>query len=179
MRNMMRAEDAVEIIDALESADVDVWIYGGWGVDALLEEQTRSHDDLDVLIRTDDIDKAIRVTHELGFSMMTDELPQGFVVRDSLDRRIDFHPVRFRGDGSAVQEMTDGGCWVFSTRGMLGTGLIDGRTIRCLTPEEEALRATEQPGCAGYEPRAIDWQQMRLLRDRFGITLSYPFEDNP
>jgi hypothetical protein len=38
----MTAEDVVEVSDALEHACVEVWIDGGWGVDALLEEQTRA-----------------------------------------------------------------------------------------------------------------------------------------
>ena len=119
---MMQASDVVEAIDALESAGVDVWVYGGWGIDALLGEQTRPHDDLDVIIKADDIQIAMRTTSALGFSLMTDELPQGFVVRDALDRQIDFHPVRFQSNGSAVQEIRGGGEWVFSSAGFLGTG---------------------------------------------------------
>ena len=120
----------------------------------------------------------MRVTRGLGFSLMTDELPQGFVVRDTVDRRIDFHPVRFRSDGSAVQLSNGGGEWLFSAPGLLGTGSINGREIRCLTPEEQAVRATNQPGEAGYEPDETDRRDMRLLRERFGITLPYPFDND-
>ncbi|MDA0988189.1 MAG: amino acid transporter [Chloroflexi bacterium] len=169
----------VEVIDALESTGVDVWVQGGWGIDALLGEQTRPHDDLDVIIRADDIEAAMRVTHGLGFSIMTDELPQGFVVRDTADRRIDFHPVRFRSDASAVQQSNGGSEWVFSAPGLLGTGWINGREVRCLTPEEQALRATDQPGEPGYEPDETDRLDIQLLRDRFGIALPYPFGNDP
>ena len=175
MHGMMHAADVVEVIDALESDGVDVWVYGGWGIDALLGEQTRPHDGLDVIIRTDDIEAAIGITRSLGFSLMTDELPQGFVVRDTTDRRIDFHPVCFRGNGSAVQEIRGGGEWVFSAPGLLGTGLINGREIRCLAPEEQAVRATDQLRDMGYEPNEADRRDMRLLRDRCGITLPYPY----
>jgi len=130
---MMHAPDVIEVINPLGSASVDVWVHGGWGIDALLGEQTRAHDDLDVIIRADDVKALIRVTRELCFAMMTDELPQVFVVSDAMDRRIDFHPVRFRSDGAAVQESNSGGEWVFSSPGLLGTGFIDGRKIRCLT----------------------------------------------
>ena len=174
---MMHAPDVIEVINVLGSASVDVWVHGGWGVDALLGEQTRAHDDLDVIIRADDVKALIRVTRELGFAMMTDELPQVFVVRDAGDRRIDFHSVRFRSDGAAVQESNSGGEWVFSAPGLLGTGFIDGRKIRCLTPEEQAMRAIDQPGETAYEPDETDRRDMRLLRDRFGITLPYPFDD--
>lgn len=179
MPGMMHAADVVEIIDALESADVNVWVYGGWGIDALLGEQTRPHDDLDVIIRADDIEAAIRVTREQGFSLMTNELPQGFVVRDTLDRRIDFHPVRFRSDGSAVQEIKGQGEWVFSAAGLLGVGSVNSREIRCLTPEEQAVRATAIPEVERYEPNEADRRDMRLLRDRFGITLPHPYDNDP
>ncbi len=177
-RIMIPAVDVVEIIDALESADVDVWVYGGWGIDALLGEETRLHDDLDVIIRADDIEAATRATREMGFSLMTDELPQGFVVRDRVDRRIDFHPVRFQSDGSAVQEINSGGVWVFSAPGLLGVGSVNGREIRCLTPEEQAVRASDQPGVPGYEPAETDRRDMQLLRSRFGITLPYPYAND-
>ncbi len=176
---MMQAVDVVEVIDALELAGIQLWICGGWGIDALLKEQTRLHDDLDVIIRADDIEAAIRVTHGLNFSLMTDELPQGFVVRDRADRRIDFHPVRFQKDGSAVQEIKGGGEWVFSASGLLSTGSVNGREVRCLTPEEQAVRASDQPGDRGYEPGETDRRDMRLLRDRFKITLPLPYDNNP
>lgn len=179
MPSMMHAADVVEVIDALELAGVDVWVYGGWGIDALLEEQTRPHDDLDVIIRAEDIEAAIWVTRGLGFSLMSDELPQGFVVRDTVDRRVDFHPVRFRSDGSAVQEIKGGGAWVFSARGLLGAGSINGREIRCLTPEEQAVRASDQPGDTGYEPNETDRRDIQLLWERFGITLPYPYDTDP
>jgi lincosamide nucleotidyltransferase A/C/D/E len=51
---MMTADDVLEVIDALEGAGVSVWIDGGWGIDALVGEQTRPHDDLDVVIRIED-----------------------------------------------------------------------------------------------------------------------------
>lgn len=176
---MMQAADVVEVIGALELAGVGAWVYGGWGIDALLGEQTRSHDDLDVIIQASDIEAAIQVTRDLGFSLTTDELPQGFVVRDPLDRRVDFHPIRFRSDGSAVQEINGGGEWVFSAPGLLGVGSVNGREIRCLTPEEQAMRASDQPGDVGYEPDETDRRDMRLLRERFGIALPYPYENDP
>lgn len=172
----MHADDVIEVVNALETAGIDVWVNGGWGVDALLGEQTRPHDDLDVIIRADDIAQAIQVTRNLGFSLMTDELPQGFVVRDEIDRRIDFHPVRFRSDGSAVQQSVRGGEWVFSAAGLRGIGSVNGIGMRCLTPEEQAVRATDQPGEEGYEPDETDREDMQLLRERFGIPLPYPFD---
>ena len=40
----------VEIIGNLQQAGIDVWLDGGWGVDALIRKQTRQHEDLDVVV---------------------------------------------------------------------------------------------------------------------------------
>jgi lincosamide nucleotidyltransferase A/C/D/E len=43
MRMTMTAADVVEILGWLGAASVDVWLLdGGWGVDALVGEQTRN-----------------------------------------------------------------------------------------------------------------------------------------
>jgi lincosamide nucleotidyltransferase A/C/D/E len=51
MRMTMTAADVVEILGWLGTASVDVWLDGGWGVDALVGEQTREHNDLDLIVR--------------------------------------------------------------------------------------------------------------------------------
>jgi lincosamide nucleotidyltransferase A/C/D/E len=40
------ATDVAEIVEWLRTAGVEVWLDGGWGVDALIGEQTREHKDL-------------------------------------------------------------------------------------------------------------------------------------
>ena len=40
---MVSKTDAIEIITYAEENDINIWIDGGWGVDALLEEETRVH----------------------------------------------------------------------------------------------------------------------------------------
>ena len=37
----MKARDVVEVVQLFERNGIQVWLDGGWGVDALLEEQTR------------------------------------------------------------------------------------------------------------------------------------------
>jgi hypothetical protein len=40
------AEDAVRIIERLSAAGIQVWVCGGWGIDALLGRKTRPHENL-------------------------------------------------------------------------------------------------------------------------------------
>ena len=44
------ADAAVYLLDALEGEGIEVWVAGGWGIDALVGRQTRQHRDLDLLL---------------------------------------------------------------------------------------------------------------------------------
>lgn len=46
--HIMSAKSATTTLTALDARDAEVWVGGGWGVDALLGEQTRQHSDLDL-----------------------------------------------------------------------------------------------------------------------------------
>jgi len=63
---MMRSEDATTVLDALAAAGVDVWVDGGWGVDALVLGQTRHHDDLDLVVSLTDHDMAVGALQSHG-----------------------------------------------------------------------------------------------------------------
>lgn len=43
----MKIEDVLHLRRNFEAASLPYWIDGGWGVDALLGEQTKQHSDLD------------------------------------------------------------------------------------------------------------------------------------
>ena len=38
-------EDVLRVLDALDRAAVPAWLGGGWGVDALVDDETRRHSD--------------------------------------------------------------------------------------------------------------------------------------
>ena len=44
------AEDVLSFLRLCDSLDVGVWLDGGWAAYALLQRQTRSHEDLDIVI---------------------------------------------------------------------------------------------------------------------------------
>ena len=160
---MMSGADVIEVIAALELAGVAVWINGGWGVDALVGEQTRPHDDLDVFISSDHIGLSQKALLSLGFELMTDELPVGFVLRDVADRRVDFHPLDIQPDGRGLHRQLTGEAWEFPAAGFGGSGVIHGTAVRCI-PIEEQVREH-----AGYELREVDRHDLALLRRRLGM----------
>lgn len=55
----------IEVVDRLDAAGICYCIEGGWGVDVLLETQTRHHDDLDFAIPLEDVDRLCATFAEL------------------------------------------------------------------------------------------------------------------
>ena len=51
----MEFEHLVYLCRFFEREGLAFWIDGGWGVDALLGEQTRPHSDLDLAVKLDDL----------------------------------------------------------------------------------------------------------------------------
>ena len=65
----MAAEDVVDLYSGLLARGVQLWVDGGWGVDALLEQQTRSHKDFDAIVAFEDLPTPTRFLSGRGFSL--------------------------------------------------------------------------------------------------------------
>ena len=50
LRGSMSADDVLRVLRALDTRSLPYWLAGGWGIDALIGKQNRTHDDLDVII---------------------------------------------------------------------------------------------------------------------------------
>ena len=55
--SFMTSIDVIDFYTTLENSGIEMWVDGGWGVDALLGEQTRPHKDLDITIQQKDVPK--------------------------------------------------------------------------------------------------------------------------
>ena len=162
---MMSAEDVLAVLSSLEAHGVDVWLDGGWGVDALLEKQTREHDDLDVVVKLSDVHAITHALAKQGFIVSDNELPTRFVLRNSSDKRIDFHTVTFDEGGGGVQLLQDGASYRYPPEGFKATGVVRGQTVRCLSPEVQMECHT------GYEPDDNDRRDVVSLHECFGLRL--------
>jgi Aminoglycoside-2''-adenylyltransferase len=61
----MDAASLLRVVQRLEEHNIDVWLDGGWGVDALLERQMREHDDLDLVAELSHADRIIELLQEV------------------------------------------------------------------------------------------------------------------
>jgi lincosamide nucleotidyltransferase A/C/D/E len=104
----MSGTDVVRVLQAFESAGVPVWVDGGWGVDALLHEQLRFHDDLDIVVDIKDVPAVKDVLRTAGYTLQESDAPLSFMVVDPAGRQVDVHPVTFDGHGNGVYQMADG-----------------------------------------------------------------------
>jgi lincosamide nucleotidyltransferase A/C/D/E len=167
---MTRTEaDVVEVLGWLDEHEIAVWLDGGWGVDALVGEQTRDHEDLDLIVREDHVSRISDVLDEHGFRLSRG-VQGGFVLRDERGRVVDVHPVRFddRGDGHFQSE--DGMPFDHPAAAFEGEGNIAGRGVTCLSA---AAQMTNHAW--GYTPGDMDFHDMRLLNARLGTTLLPPY----
>ncbi|MDX2542483.1 nucleotidyltransferase domain-containing protein [Streptomyces sp. WI04-05B] len=163
----MKAEDVLFVLALLRQANADVWIGGGWGIDALVGEQTRNHRDLDLMHRQDQEDVVVAALHEVGFVETLNWRPIRFVATAPDRREIDLHPLVFADDGSAVQASPElerpftypSSCFV--------TGTIHGTSVACLSAEQQVYFHR------GYEPSERDRHDMAQLRRVYGIATHF------
>ncbi len=165
----MDAAEVVDIVERLQATNIRVWIDGGWGVDALINRQTREHDDLDAVVDLNDVVRIREILGENQYEVSEDELPTRFVMKNKDGSQVDFHTVTFDEEGGGIQRLQSGKSYRYPPSGFLGRGQIGGQMVDCLTPEVQAE-------CHyGYEPDEKDRHDMELLRDHFGITLERPY----
>jgi lincosamide nucleotidyltransferase A/C/D/E len=168
---MMTASDVIEIVGRLEEAGLRYWLDGGWGVDGLVGEQTRQHDDLDVVVELSRVDEITALLAPLGFKATTDGRPTRMVLADDAGRRVDIHPITLDAEGNGRQAAAgpNGGDAFYPAGGLAGEGVIAGRPVHCLIPQLLLLHHT------GYEPQAKDCHNVKLLCERFGLALPAPY----
>ncbi|WP_078900436.1 nucleotidyltransferase domain-containing protein [Streptomyces sp. SBT349] len=159
----MTADDVLAVLTLLRRAGVEVWVGGGWGIDALIGERTRDHRDLDLMHRAGQEPAALTALSGAGFAETVDWRPVRFVVAASDGRELDLHPLVFAADGSAVQtSLTPGRPFTYPASCFV-TGTIGGTTVPCLSVEQQVLFHQ------GYEPAERDRHDMAQLRRVFGI----------
>lgn len=162
----MDAGEVVRLLDVLGAAGVAAWLDGGWGVDALLERQTREHDDLDLVAELADVERLTEILEDAGYELLAGGAPKSFVLVDRDGRQVDVHPVVMdEARGGGVYLMDDGREWVYPAEGFAGSGMVAARGVRCLSPEVQVLVHD------GYELTEKDFRELHLLHERFGVEL--------
>ncbi|PIZ61626.1 hypothetical protein COY17_03870 [Candidatus Saccharibacteria bacterium CG_4_10_14_0_2_um_filter_52_9] len=98
----MSEEDVLELLELFESNGIEVWVDDGWGVDALLGEQTREHSDLDIALRHKDVGKLREIIAARGYKPIPrdDTRDCNFVLGDDAGRQVDIHSFELDEQGN-------------------------------------------------------------------------------
>jgi lincosamide nucleotidyltransferase A/C/D/E len=156
----MPAEVVTEVMEALDHAGVRAWLAGGWGVDALLGEQTRPHQDLDLVFDADQDGelRAVAALEALGFQVMGREpvrthwWSERIALSDDQGHVVDLHPVSGAQFTAALHSHSDA---------PFAAGRVAGRSVSCLSSSVQ-LRLHE-----GYDDATdADRADVALLRGR-------------
>ncbi|MEM6854943.1 MAG: hypothetical protein AAF593_11095 [Planctomycetota bacterium] len=167
----MSGDDVIDFYRRFNVSGIEVWIDGGWGVDALLGYQTRTHGDLDIVIQQHDVAAALEIIKAVGFSEITrdDSRAWNFVYGDDGGRLIDFHVVKFAAYGNGIYGPIENGDF-YPAEAFTGKGEIRQHAVRCISVAYQVQSHT------GYALREIDYQDMQRLHAAFGVSLPDGYE---
>ena len=164
---LMTARDVIEILQVFEQNHIGLHIDGGWAVDALLGEQTRTHADLDIAVPHEDVQKIRSLLEERGYTDVPrdDTWECNFVLGDDKGRQIDIHSYTFDAQGKQLY----GVAYPFDS--LTGEGSIEGQRVKCISPEWLVKFH------AGYTLDENDYHDVRALCRRFGIKMPVEYEE--
>src|SRR5207237_2765953 len=95
MKPEMTADAAVDLLQLLAKGGIEVWLDGGWAVDAALGEQTRPHKDLDIIVRMSDLAQLRLLLGDREFRAQNGGTESNFVLGDGSGREVDVHAIVF------------------------------------------------------------------------------------
>lgn len=157
----MTACDAAGMVELLERHGVEVYVDGGWAVDAVLGAQTRPHDDLDIALPQAHVPAMRELLAARGYRDFArdDTWESNFVLADGQGRKVDVHSYTLDAAGNNV------GGVPYTREHLTGRGVINGHTVRCIPPHWLVRFHT------GYQLDENDFRDVTALCERFGIPL--------
>jgi lincosamide nucleotidyltransferase A/C/D/E len=166
MKREATPDAVVDLLALLDAEAIDVWLDGGWGVDALLGMHTRAHKDVDIIVQVSDRSRLVALLVSKGYFVHGGGRPSNFVMSDARGIEVDIHAVRFDPAGNGIYRMATGEDWTYPAEGFSGRGTVNGATVRCLSARTQVLCHAY-----GYMPTEKDFQDMERLEERFSVEL--------
>ncbi|MDZ8066036.1 MAG: nucleotidyltransferase family protein [Nostoc sp. DedQUE08] len=163
----MTAQEVIKIVQLFEENAIEVYIDGGWGVDALLGKQTRTHTDLDIAVQHKDVAQIRVLLETRGYQdrLCDDTRDYNFVLVNHQGNEIDIHSYTFDSTGNHVYGIE------YPYDSLSGHGLIAGYPVRCISPKWMVRFHT------GYAFDENDYRDVKALCYHFGIMLPLEYEE--
>jgi lincosamide nucleotidyltransferase A/C/D/E len=158
--------DVLDFYRTVTKLGLEVWIDGGWGVDALLGEQSRGHKDLDIAIQRKDVASLCEFLHRRGYTeiKLDEARPWNFVLGDENGREIDVHVIELDDRGNGIYGPPEK-AELYPAGSLTGAGTIEGQAVRCISPEWAVKFHS------GYDLNEKDFRDVSALCKKFGIEL--------
>lgn len=171
MEHIFLKEEVIKLYSELESLWISIWIDGGWWIDALLWQQTRDHEDLDIVIEESHLSSFLEYTSESGYRdhPRDDTCDWNFVLENREGLLIDVHVVVFDIEGNGIYWPKER--WIFyPASAFTWIWIIDGITLKCISAENQI------ESHSWYALREKDYQDIRLLCEHFKIQLPLDYK---
>ncbi|GER91820.1 aminoglycoside nucleotidyltransferase [Dictyobacter vulcani] len=164
-RREMPGEVVVQLTQLCELHGIEVFVDGGWAVDALLGEQTRPHGDLDIALPHQDVPMLRALLEARGYRDVPrdDTRDCNFVLGDQHGHEVDFHSYTFDEQGKLIFGVD------YPLDALTGRGSIQGYPVKCISVEWLIKFH------AGYELDEDDYHDVSVLCQRFGLALPAEF----
>jgi lincosamide nucleotidyltransferase A/C/D/E len=169
----MQLEHVIALCRSLDKANLSFWVDGGWGVDALLGEQTRPHSDLDLAVQCDDLPAFQRALELQGFARADrrGDAYWNWVLRHIDSRSVDLHGFVLDEQGNGILGDPANG-EMFPAGAFDGIGTLSGMNVRCIAPQFVLGFRN------GFDPRDVDHHDVAALCNRFDLALPSRFQTN-
>ena len=163
----MPAAKVIDIVQLLDQNKIEVIIDGGWAVDALLGEQTRPHEDLDLAVFHKDVPKIRALFEERGYQEVVrdDSWECNFVLGDDQGHLVDFHSCTFDDEGNNIFGVK------YPLESLQGSGTIADFPVRCVPPDWLVKFHSD------YKLDENDYQDVKLLCEKFGLQIPEEFDE--
>ena len=131
---MIGINDACEILSWAYNNNIEIWLDGGWGVDALLGKETRQHNDIDLFVEEKNYNKFIEIIKNKGFNEIVVEYTSEVhtIWSDNKLRIIDLHMFKDNCDGTICYEGE-----VFQKNIFDGVGKIGNIMVSCINAKNQ------------------------------------------
>ncbi len=159
-------EDVLEVLDAAAAQRLAVWVDGGWGVDALLETQTRTHGDLDLAVQSSDATAFEHALRTLGYERCHEPsaTPWNYLMAHPRGAVVDLHLIDLDDAGNGVLGPPQSRA-SYPADALRGTGRIGGIPVRCISPDHAVAFHD------AYVGDADDRADVRALCARFDLAI--------
>ncbi len=167
MKSEMTSCDLTEFYRQMDLLGIEIWIDGGWGVDALLGKQTRTHVDLDIVLHKKDRGSVVDFLRKRDFREIPreDSRPWNFGMRNGAGKEVDFHVIVPDEEGNGLYGPPEAGEGMYPADALQGKGTVDGLPVRCISPEFQIRSHT------GYNFGEMDVKDVTALAHRFGLDI--------